>query len=284
MSKNITRRAALVGTLALASGLALFGCGGASDSAKATDNADKTEITIAATSTPHGEVLNDVVVPLLEEKGYTVKVLIEDDYSIPNKQLAEGEVDANYFQHKPYLDSEVEEFGYEISAAISVHYEPFGIYAGSKSDLKDIAEGDKIAIPNDTTNEARALLLLAQAGLIEVDEKAGITATPKDITSNPLNLEFIETDAEMISHVLEDVAFGVINGNYALEAGLNPSEDALEIEDPDGIAGTTYANFVAVRTADLDAQWAKDLCEAITSQDVRDYINKNYEGAVLPVF
>ncbi len=283
--KGAVKFGAAIAAIALLGAFALTSCGSQQEASDASaDTAEKTTIVIAATPTPHAEILNDVVAPALAEQGYELEVLIEDDYSLPNKQVAEGEADANYFQHKPFLDSEIEQFGYELDALVSVHYEPLGVYPGTKSDLAELADGDKIAIPNDTTNEARALLLLEQEGLITLDPEAGLTATPRDIVDNPHNIDFVETDAELITHILEDVAYGVINGNYALNAGLNPYEDALAVEAADGEAGSTYANFVAIRSADADAEWVKALEESITSDEVRDYINETYNGAVLPVF
>jgi D-methionine transport system substrate-binding protein len=266
---------AIVLGLALAA-LSLTGCGSSSGSKE-----DKT-ITVAATATPHAEILNDVVAPILKEKGYTLEVSVQSDYSIPNKMVAEKEADANYFQHQPYLDSENSEFGYNLVSIASVHYEPFGLYSKTLKNVADIEDGAKVLVPNDTTNEARALLLLQQEGLIEVDPAAGITATKKDITSNPKNLEIIEVDAEQTALQLEDASLSAINSNYALSAGLSPAKDALAVEAADGEAATTYANIVAVRDGDQDSEWAKALTEAITSDEVRDYINKTYDGAVLP--
>lgn len=293
IKKHAKGVALIAGTAALASALMLVGCGSndtASDDAATDDAATQTEvedkgtITVAACTTPHAEILNDVVAPLLAEQGYTLEVVVEDDYSIPNRQLEEEEVDANYFQHQPYLDSEIEEQGYDLTTVTSVHYEPFGLYAGTKASLEELADGDKVAVPNDTTNEARALLLLEQEGLIELDDGAGITATTKDITSNPLNLDIYEVDAELTAHVLDDVAIAAINANYALDAGLSPADDALAVEAADGEAATTYANILVVRTGDENSEWAQALATALTSDEVRTYINDTYSGAVLPVF
>lgn len=272
--------AAAVAVLALVCTLMMTGCGSSSSSS----SEDKT-ITIAACSTPHAEILNDVVAGQLEEEGYTLNVVETDDYTIPNRQLEDGEVNANYFQHKPYLEQESEERGYnDLVSIAAIHFEPFGIYAGTKDSLDDIAKGDKIAVPNDTTNEARALLLLQQEGLIELDPDAGIEATVKDITSNPLDLDIQEVAAEQTTHVRDDVAFACINANYALEAGLKVGTDALATENADGEAASTYANLLVVKSEDQDSDWAKALAAALTSDETKQYIEEKYEGSVKAVF
>lgn len=269
--------AAVVAVVALVCALMMTGCGSSSSD-------DKT-ITVAATSTPHAEILNGVVAEQLEEEGYTLEVVETDDYTIPNRQVEDDEADANYFQHTPYFEQECEERGYDDLVSIaSIHFEPFGIYAGTRDSLDDLAEGDKVAVPNDTTNEARALLLLQQEGLIELDADAGIEATVKDITSNPLNLDIQEVAAEQTPHVLDDVAVACINANYALEAGLNVNDDALATEDPDGEAATTYANIVVVKADDQDSEWAQALKKALTSDETKQYIEDEFQGSVQAVF
>ena len=198
--------------------------------------------------------------------------------------MTEGAADANYFQHQPYLDSYNEENGTDLVYAGKIHYEPFGLYAGKKASLDELADGDKVAIPNDTTNEARALLLLEQAGLIEIDDAAGITATPKDVTSNPKNLKFVELEAAQIPRSLEDVAIAAINSNYALQASLNPSTDALVIEDASGEAAQTYANVIAVRSGDENSAKIQALVKALQSDAVKQYISDTYNGAVVAIF
>ena len=252
----------------------------ASASAGASDDAT---ITIGATPTPHAEILNDVVAPLLEKEGYTLVVKEFNDYVLPNTAVEEGELDANYFQHIPYLDSFNEENGTHLVSVAAVHYEPFGLYAGKTASLDELADGAIVAVPNDTTNEARALLLLEQEGLIKLDANAGITATVKDITENPKNLTFQELEAATIPNVLADVDIAAINSNYALGAGLSVSKDALAVEDPNGTAAQTYKNVVVVLDGNQDSAKIQALVAAIQDPSVAAYINKTYDGAVLPI-
>ena len=200
----------------------------------------------------------------------------------PNTAVENDELDANYFQHVNYLNSFNEENGTHLVNAGYVHYEPFGLYAGKSSDLSNIADGATIAVPNDTTNEARALLLLQQEGLIELAEGADITATVKDITSNPHNLEFKELEAAQVSHALEDVDFAIINGNYALQAGLSIS-DALAIESNSGVVAEQYGNIIAVKDGNQDSDKIKALVAALQSDEVKQYIEETYSGAVVPL-
>ena len=283
-TKTFKAVAAIAGTAALVSALALTGCGGNSASNGSSASSEDKTITVAAVPTPHAEILNDVVKGELEQEGYTLEVKEFNDYVQPNVAVTEGEADANYFQHEPYLDSYNEEKGTDLVSVGAVHYEPYGIYAGKKKTLDDLSDGDKIAVPNDTTNEARALLLLQQAGLIELKADAGINATTKDITSNPKNLKIVELEAAQIPRSLEDVAVAVINGNYAMEAGFTPATDALVLEDSQGEAAQTYANLLVTTPDKKDSEKIQALYKALTTDEVRDYINKNYEGAVLPIF
>lgn len=243
---------------------------------------DKT-ITVAASPSPHAQILNDAVAPILEKEGYTLEVKEFTDYIQPNTVTESGEVDANYFQHQPYLDSFNEEQGTHLVSVEPVHYEPMCIFAGKTASLDALPEGATIAVPNDTTNEARALLLLEQEGLIEVDPNAGVTATPNDITSNPKNLQFKELEAAVVPTVLSDVDVAVVNGNYAQSAGLKIS-DALAHEAQDSLAAQTYANVLVVKDGNQDSDKTKALAEALHSDEVRDYINNTFDGAVLPVF
>lgn len=271
--------AAAAGVAALAIAAAtLTGCSG-------SNSGDKT-IKVAAVPTPHAEILNDVVKPLVEKDGYTLEVTEFNDYVQPNTATENGDVDANYFQHTPYLDSFNEENGTHLVAVESVHYEPFGLYSDKIKDLKDLPDGATVAVPNDTTNEARALLLLEQEGLITLDKDAGIKATTKDIKSNPKNLKFKELEAASVAKNYQDksISLAAINSNYALEAGLNPSKDALAIEDANGTAAQTYANVLVVKDGNQDNDKTNELKKALNSDEVRDYINNNYKGAVLPVF
>ena len=276
---------------------ALAGCGtsssdnsdASSDAAASTDaeasetTDDDKVITVGASVTPHAEILNDVVAALLEQEGYTLKVVEYNDYILPNTALADGDIDANYFQHLPYLENFNEENGTDLVSAAAVHFEPMSIYAGKTSSLDDLAEGATVAVPNDTTNEARALLLLEAQGLIELDEDAGINATTLDITSNPLNLQIQELEAAQVAKAIDDVDIAVINGNYAEEAGLSVS-DAIAQEAADSLAAETYANIIAVRAGEENSEKTQALVKAILSDDVKTYIENKYNGAVVPVF
>ena len=257
-------------TAALIAGV-FSGCGSKSD--------DKT-IKVGACVTPHAEILNSVKDKLAEE-GWDLEVVEYNDYVLPNTALEDGELDANYFQHKPYLDDFNEENGTHIVGVANVHFEPMAIYAGKTASLDDVADGASVAVPNDTTNEARALLLLEAQGLISLNEDAGVQATVLDITDNPHNLEIKELEAAQVAKSIQDVDFAVINGNYAIEAGLT---DPLAVEASDSLAAETYANLIAVKEGNEDSEKTKALVNAVLSDDVRDYINENYEGVVVPVF
>lgn len=257
------------------------------DAAPATDapSAELEKLVVGASSTPHAEIL-EALKGELEALGYELEVTIFDDYVLPNLALADGEIDANYFQHEPYLLNFNAENGTDLVSAVAVHYEPMGIYGGQKASLDEIAEGDSIAVPNDGTNEARALLLLEAEGLITLKEGIDAsteTATILDIAENPLNLEIIEMSAQNIPHSLPDVAFGVINGNYALQAGLT-GEDALASESADSDAAQTYANILAVRAGEEDSAKTQALVTALTSETCRQFIEETYDGAVVPIF
>lgn len=265
---------------ALLATLAFTGC--SSDSGTSEESEDKT-ITVAASPTPHAEILNNAVAPILEEKGYTLEVKEFTDYVQPNTVTEAGEVDANYFQHRPYLENFNEEQGTHLVEVAGVHFEPMGIFSSSVESLDDVAEGAVVAVPNDATNEARALLLLEQEGLIEVDDEAGINATINDITSNPKNLEFEELEAANLPNVLEDVSIAVINGNYALAADFT-MDDALAVEANDSLAADTYTNVIVVKDGNQDSEKIKALAEACNSDEVRDYITDNYQGSVVAVF
>ena len=263
---------AIILTLILA--LSLAACGGKSD--------DKT-ITIAASPTPHAEILK-VAAEVLAKDGWTLEIKEYTDYVQPNNVVEDGEIDANYFQHVPYLDTFNADNGTHIVSVAMVHYEPFGIYAGTKSAIADLAEGDKIAIPNDGSNRARALLLLEAEGVITLKEGVGMDATDLDIVGNPLNLEIVQMEAAQIANVRDSVALAVINGNYALQAGLNAGTDALAVEDAESISATTYANILAVKEGNENSEKIQALIKAVLSQEVKDYINNTYSGAVVPIF
>lgn len=256
----------------------------ATDAAE-TPSGELEKIVVGASSTPHAEIL-EAVSGELEALGYELDIKIFDDYVMPNLALADGEIDANYFQHEPYLLNFNAENGTDLVSAAAIHYEPMGIYGGSKSSLDELTEGDIIAVPNDGTNEARALLLLQDQGLITLKEGIDAsteTATILDIAENPQNLEIVEMEAKNIPHSLPDVAFAVINGNYALQAGLT-GNDALASESADSDAAQTYANILAVRAGEEDSAKTQALVTALTSETCRQFIEETYSGAVVPIF
>ena len=241
---------------------------------------DKT-ITVAASATPHAEILEEAK-PLLEKEGYDLEVTVFDDYVRPNEVVESGEFDANYFQHIPYLDQFNEEKGTHLVNAGGIHYEPFGIYPGTKSSLDDIADGDVIAVPNDTTNEARALLLLQDNGLIKLKDGVGLEATVNDIAENPKGIEITELEAAQVPHAVDDAAFVVLNGNYALEAGYTVAKDALAYEKSDSEAAKTYVNIIAVKEGNENSDKIKALVDVLKSDEIKDFINEKYDGAVIP--
>lgn len=252
---------------------ALSGCG--------AGGGDEKVIRVAASATPHAEVLEQAKT-LLTEQGYDLQVTVFDDYVQPNEVVESGEFDANYFQHIPYLDSFNEEKGTHLVNAGGIHYEPFGIYPGTRASLSEVAEGDSIAVPNDTTNEARALLLLQDNGLITLKDGAGLSATVNDIEENPHNLEIVELEAAQVPRVVDEVAFVVLNGNYALEAGFSVAKDAIAYESADSEAARTYVNVIAVKEGNENAAKIKALVDVLKSDDIKDYINQTYDGAVIP--
>ena len=241
---------------------------------------DKT-ITVAASETPHSEIL-EAAKPILEEEGYDLEVTVFDDYVQPNEVVESGDFDANYFQHIPYLNSFNEEKGTHLVNAGGIHYEPFGIYPGTKSSLDDIADGDTIAVPNDTTNEARALLLLQDNGIIKLKDGAGLEATVNDIEENPYNVEIVELAAEQVARVAEAPSYIVLNGNYALQAGYSVSKDALAYETSDSEAAKTYVNVIAVKEGNENSDKIKALVDVLKSDEIKDFINEKYDGAVIP--
>ena len=241
---------------------------------------DKT-ITVAASETPHSEIL-EAAKPILEEEGYDLEVTVFDDYVQPNEVVESGDFDANYFQHIPYLNSFNEEKGTHLVNVGGIHYEPFGIYPGTKSSLDDIADGDTIAVPNDTTNEARALLLLQDNGIIKLKDGAGLEATVNDIEENPYNVEIVELAAEQVARVAEETSYIVLNGNYALQAGYSVSKDALAYETSDSEAAKTYVNVIAVKEGNENSDKIKALVDVLKSDEIKDFINEKYDGAVIP--
>ena len=287
---------ALAGTLALS--LAACGSSASSSAAESTAPAESeaastseaaseettdlagTTLKVAASPTPHAEILN-AAKDILAEQGITLEVVEFSDYVQPNLVTESGEVDANYFQHTPYLESFNEENGTHLVSVGAIHYEPFGIYPGKSNDLENIADGATIAVPNDTTNEARALQLLAAQGIITVRDGAGLTATVNDIEENPHNVKIEEIEAAQLPRTVADVDFAVINGNYAILGGLKV-KDALAAESADSVAAATYANILAVRAGDESRPELQALLQALKGEKVKKFIMDTYEGAVVP--
>jgi D-methionine transport system substrate-binding protein len=238
-------------------------------------------IKVAASPTPHAEILAKAE-EMLAEEGWELEVIEFTDYVQPNLVVDSGEIDANYFQHIPYLESFNEEQGTSLVNAGSIHYEPFGIYPGTKASIDELEEGDVIAVPNDTTNEARALLLLQDNGLLTLAEGAGLTATVNDIEENPMNLEILELEAAQVSRYTKEAALVVLNGNYALDAGYTVAEDAIAYEASDSEAAKTYVNIIAVKEGNEKNEGIVALVEALKSDEMKAFINETYNGAVIP--
>ena len=237
-------------------------------------------IKIAASTTPHAEIL-EVAAGILEGYGYKLDVVEFEDYVQPNLVVESGEFDANYFQHIPYLDSFNEEKGTHLVNAGGIHYEPFGIYPGTKKSLDEIADGDSIAVPNDTTNEARALLLLQDNGIIKLKDGADLTATVNDIVENPHNIEIVELEAAQVARVTGEVEYVVLNGNYALEAGFSVGKDSIAYEASDSVAAKTYVNIIAVKEGNENEDKIKALVSVLRSDEIKKFIEDTYDGAVV---
>ena len=283
-------------TGALAFGL-LAGCGGGAGTAETpagntntpsaetpsaeTPAGETVTLRIGGTPAPHVEILEQVV-PILAEQGITLDITTMNDYNTPNDAVEDGSLDANYFQHITYMNEYNESHGTHLVSVGEIHYEPFGLYAGKTASVDALQEGAQIAVPNDATNEARALLLLEQEGLITLAENAGITATVLDIVDNPLNLEIVELEAAQLPVRLPDVDMAVINGNYAIDASLNVA-DALAIEDADGAAATAYVNVVAVKEGNENNEAILALVEALKSDEISSWMEETYQGAVVPM-
>ncbi|MBS4827783.1 MAG: MetQ/NlpA family ABC transporter substrate-binding protein [Firmicutes bacterium] len=274
--------AAADGTAAAESTAAAAAESTAEADAETTDGAaeKKGTVTVAATAVPHAEIL-EAAKPLMEEAGWELEIVVFTDYVQPNEVVESGDIDANYFQHVNYLNSYNEEKGTHLVNVGEIHYEPLGIYPGKESDLAAISDGAEIAVPNDTTNCARALLLLEAQGLIKLDPEAGITATEIDIIENPHNIKIVPLAAEQVARTLPDVAFGVVNGNYALEAGLS-TEDAVAIEADDSEAVQEYVNVIAVKEGNEENEGVKALVDVLKSDDIKTFINDQYKGSVVP--
>ncbi|QNN82740.1 MetQ/NlpA family ABC transporter substrate-binding protein [Brachybacterium sp. Z12] len=277
---TISRRTLFASGAGLAA-LTLAACGG-EDEAPLTEEGGTTTIRIAATPMPHMEILTFVKDNLAADAGLELDLQEQTEYPIPNRLLSEGEVDANFFQHQPYLETEIEENGYELTPFAGVHIEPLGVFSESLTSLEEIEEGASVGVPNDPTNRGRALALLADEGLLALmDGIEPTAATIDDIAENPKQLEFEEIDAALLPRTLGDYAIAVINGNYALEADLSPAEDALALESGED---NPYANMLVVRTEDKDNEALVKLDELLRSEDVRSFLEETYSGAVIPAF
>lgn len=275
-------------SLAVVLVLALAACTGGTEPTQqpGASNTPKTEtvkLKVAASATPHAEVLAQVKDELAEQ-GIDLVVTEYGDYVIPNTAVEDGDEDVNYFQHQPYLDQFNAENNTHLVSVAAIHYEPLGIYPGKTAALADLPDGALIGVPNDATNEARALQLLEAQGLIKVREGAGLNATPNDIVDNPRNLKFKELEAAMLPNVTTEMDLAVINGNYALQAGFSSAKDALALEDAQSEAAQTFANVIVVKEGNENNEAVKALVKALQSDKVKDYINSTYEGNVQPIF
>lgn len=282
MKKKI---AALVLTFVFALSAAACGSSAAGDGGSAAagtaEEAAEVTIKVGANITPHSEILEQAK-PLLKEKGINLEVVQLEDSITPNTGVIEGSLDANYFQHVPYLEQFNKENGSDLVSIGAIHYEPFGIYAGRTTSLSELPDGALVAVPNNVTNEARALLLLAQEGLLTLKEDAGIKATVEDITENPKNISFKELAPEQLVAALPDVDIAVINGNYAIEGGLHVSE-ALAVEANDGLAAETYGNIIATSPEKEKDEALLTLVEVLQGEEISKYITETYGGAVVPL-
>ncbi|WP_394870519.1 MetQ/NlpA family ABC transporter substrate-binding protein [Clostridium butyricum] len=277
MKKKSILSVVLAGVLAIG----LIGCGGTGSNGSGADSKDDKVIKIGVTPKPHKEIV-DAAVPLLEKEGYKVEITEFNDYVQPNTAVEEGSLDVNFFQHTPYLNEQVQSRGLHLKSVAAIHLEPMGLYSKKIASLDELKDGSTIAVPNDPSNEARALKLLAANGLIKI--KDGELVTPADITENPKNLKFNELEAAAIPRAIDDVDAAIINGNYAIEAGFDVLKDGIIKEDKDSEAAKPYANIVVVKEGNENLEKIQALVKALTSDEVRDFINKEYNGAVIPVF
>lgn len=254
---------------------------GSSDKESGTKEAAGKTIKVAASATPHAIILEEAKT-LLKKQGWDLEIKVFDDYVQPNNVVESGEFDANYFQHIPYLENFNKEKGTHLVNAGGIHYEPFGIYPGTEKKLDELKEGDTIAVPNDTTNEARALLLLQDNGIIKLKDGAGLEATVKDIAENPKNIKIQELEAAQVSRVKDEVAFVVLNGNYALEARYSVEKDSIAYEKSDSEAAKTYVNVIAVKEGNENNEGIKALISVLKSDEIKKFINEKFNGAVVP--
>jgi D-methionine transport system substrate-binding protein len=242
------------------------------------NSSSSSHIKVAATSVPHAEIL-ELVKKKLAEKGIDLTIVVIDDYNIPNRALADKEVDANFFQHEPFLEAQIKDFKYPLEVLVPVHIEPMGLYSHKIKSLKDLKDGAKVAIPSDITNQARALLLLQKQGLIKLNRQDTM-ASVFNFVENPKHLTFEEIDSALLTRTLEDVDLAAITTNFALQAGLNPIKDALAIEDKN----SPFANVIVIRKGDADRPAIQAFKKAAVSNDVRVFIIEHYKGAVIPAF
>lgn len=275
--KNLKKLSLLAASALLAVTFLAAGCG--SDSASSGSSSKNTTVTVGATPVPHGEILNEIK-PLLAKEGVDLKVVEFTDYVKPNLSLNDKELDANFFQHSPYLDKFNSEHGTKLKAIAKIHVEPMGIYSHKIKDLKDLPDGAKVAIPNDPTNGGRALLILQSAGLIGLKDGGNITSTVQDVEKNDKHLQFVELEAAQIPRSIDDVDIALINTNFAMEAGLNPLKDALFLEPKD----SPYANVLVIREGDENRPEIQKLVKALQSPEVKKFIEDKYQGAILPSF
>ena len=259
---------------------AFAGCGAKKDSSSDTKKEETKKIVIGASPSPHADILK-VAKKELKKEGYELEIKEYSDYVQPNTALESGDLDANYFQHKPYLDDFNKKKKTHLVSAGMIHYEPFGIFPGKTKTLKDLKKGATVAVPNDTTNEARALLLLQDQGLIKLKDGAGLTATVNDIAENPHNIKIVELEAAQVARVTGETAFVVLNGNYALQAGYSVKKDALAYEASDSEAAKTYVNIIAVKEGNEDSDAIKALVKVLKSDDIKKFIDEKYDGAVI---
>ncbi len=256
---------------------------GAQNNQESQDKKETKKIVVGASITPHAEILEKAK-GILAAQGYELQIIEYTDYVQPNLALDAGDLDANFFQHQPYLDQFNSERGLELVSVAVIHYEPFGIYPGKTKTLEELKDGAQIAVPNDGTNEARALLLLEAQGIIKLKEGVGMEATKLDIAENPKDIKILEIEAAQLARSLQDVDMAVINGNYAIQAELNVSKDAIAVEDKDSLAADTYGNIIVVKKGDEEREEIKALVSALQSEDVKQFINDTFEGAVVPKF
>ncbi len=279
----ISRRSLLAGLAGLAAVAPLAACS-SNDGAAGSAAAETQTLVVAASPSPHAVILNDYAKPILAEQGIELEVKEYTDYILPNQDTTSGDVDANYFQHINYLNNYNEENGTDLVNVGKIHFEPMGVFPGKSSDIDNVADGATIAVPNDPTNEGRALLLLQDLGLITLDEDAGITATPNDIVDNPKGLQFSEQEAAALPRTVSDVDFAVINGNYAIDAGLK-LEDAVAQEDAQSdVIQNEYANVIVTTPELEDDERITALVEALQTEDFKDYLQETFGDAVQPAF